>query len=246
MIKYWIAGLTSAAALGLAACGAPSTTSPTTTTAPTVSAPPTLAAAPTLAPAPTSVPATVAPAAAASQSVRLVLDAQSSQASYRAREQLVGQNLPNEAVGTTKKVTGTIVIDPSGDVVDDQSTITVDLTALQSNESRRDNFIKGNTLNTNQFPNAVFVVRDVQGLSTPLPTTGQATFQLNGDLTVRGVTRPVTWQVTATFGNGGLTGNATTSVKLTDFGMTPPKAGPVLSIEDQLNLELDFAASPQA
>jgi len=178
--------------------------------------------------------------------VRLVLDSQSSQASYRAREQLVGQNLPTEAVGTTKKVSGTIVLDPTGDVVDDQSTITVDLSALQSNESRRDNFIKGNTLNTNQFPNATFVVREVQGLSTPLPTSGEATFQLHGDLTVRGVTRPVTWQVTATFANGGLTGNATTSVKLTDFGMTPPKAGPVLSIEDQLNLELAFAASRQA
>jgi polyisoprenoid-binding protein YceI len=89
-------------------------------------------------------------------------------------------------------------------------------------------------------------VRDVQGRATPLPTSGQATFQLSGALTVRGVTRPVTWQVDATFANSGLTGNATTSVQLTDFGMTPPRAGPVLSIEDQLNLQLDFTATPQA
>jgi polyisoprenoid-binding protein YceI len=240
MTNNWIAGLATVAALGMAACGAPSTTSP----APTVAAP-TVAAAPVTAPA-TAAPATAQPAAASAQTVRLVLDTQSSQASYRAQEQLVGQNLPSEAVGTTRKVSGTIVLDPTGDVVDEQSTITVDLSALQSSESRRDNFIKGNTLNTNQFPNATFVVRDVQGLPTPLPTSGQTTFQLSGDLTVRGVTRPVTWQVNATFASGGLTGNATTSVKLTDFGMTPPKAGPVLSIEDQLKLQLDFTAAPQA
>ena len=56
----------------------------------------------------------------------------------------------------------------------------------------------------------------------------------------------VTWQVTANFANDGLTGNATTSVQITDFGMTPPKAGPVLSIEDELTLELNFAATREA
>ena len=111
MIKTWIAGLTSAAALAIAACGAPSTTS----LAPT-------AAAPTAPPSVTA-PATTQPAAASAETVRLVLDTQSSQASYRAREQLVGQNLPTEAVGTTKEVSGTIVLDRAGDVVDDQSTI---------------------------------------------------------------------------------------------------------------------------
>jgi len=204
----------------------------------------------------TTAPATSAPTAAATsgqlkvatdgQGVTLVLDGAASQASYHARETLVGRSLPSDAVGTTKKVSGTIVLDGSGAPVADRSTITVDLTQLQSDESRRDNFIKGNTLNTNRFPTATFVPTSADGLPSPLPTSGSATFQLSGDLTVRGVTRPVTWQVTANFADAAMTGNATTRVQITDFGMTPPKAGPVLGIEDELTLELDFAATRAA
>jgi polyisoprenoid-binding protein YceI len=60
------------------------------------------------------------------------------------------------------------------------------------------------------------------------------------------VTRPVTWTVNAQFGNSSVDGDATTNVNISDFGMTPPKAGPVLSIDDGLTLELAFAANRQA
>ena len=93
---------------------------------------------------------------------------------------------------------------------------------------------------------ATFVPTGVQGLPTPLPKSGQAVFQLMGDLTVHGVTKPVTWQVTAQFEDASVSGTATTGVNITDFGMTPPKLGPVLSIEDALNLELAFTANRDA
>ena len=178
--------------------------------------------------------------------MRLVLDASSSQASYHAHEQLVGKRLPTEAVGTSPGVSGTLLLGADGSIAADQSTITVDLTKLKSDESRRDNFVKTDTLQTSKFPTATFVAHAVQGLATPLPTTGQATFQLLGDLTVHGVTKPVTWQVTAQFADTSISGSATTSVNITDFGMTPPKAGPVLSIEDALGLELAFTANRAA
>jgi hypothetical protein len=57
------------------------------------------------------------------------------------------------------------------------------------------------------------------------------------------VTRPVTWQVNASFANDQVSGTATTNVHMSDFGMTPPKVGPVLSIEDELALELNFTAA---
>jgi polyisoprenoid-binding protein YceI len=181
--------------------------------------------------------------ATAADAVRLVIDSSSSQASYHAREQLVGKTLPSDAVGTSKAVSGNLVLQADGSVLADQSLITVDLTKLQSDESRRDNFIKRDTLQTSSFPMATFVATGVQGLSLPLPTTGQATFQLLGNLTVHGVTRPATWQVTAQFADSTVSGTATTDVKITDFGMTLPKVGPVLSIEDGLTLELAFTAA---
>ena len=176
----------------------------------------------------------------------LVIDASASKASYRAREQLVGRTLPSEAVGTSTSVSGSLVLAPDGSILADQSKISVDLSKLQSDESRRDNFVKGTTLQTSRYPMATFAPREAQGLPSPLPTSGQVTFQLLGDLTVHGVTRPVSWQVTAQFADTSVSGDATTTVNITDFGMTPPRAGPVLSIEDGLTLELAFTAARQA
>lgn len=184
-----------------------------------------------------------ASAASAADAVQLVLDSSSSTASYHATETLVGNNLPTPAIGTTPGVSGNVVIAADGSIDPDQSMITVDLSMLKSDEGRRDNFIKTNTLQTSKFPTATFVAREAQGLSMPLPTSGQAVFELLGDLTVHGVTNPATWQVTAQFADSSVSGNATTTVKLTDFGMSPPKAGPVLSIVDDIVLVLDFTAN---
>jgi len=181
--------------------------------------------------------------AAVADAVRLVVDSSASQASYHAREQLVGKTLPSDAVGTSKSVSGALVLAADGSVLADKSKISVDLSKLQSDESRRDNFVKSDTLQTSRYPMATFVPNAVQGLTMPLPTSGQTTFQLSGDLTVHGVTKPVTWQVTASFAATTISGSATTAIKITDFGMTPPKAGPVLSIEDALTLELAFTAA---
>jgi polyisoprenoid-binding protein YceI len=176
----------------------------------------------------------------------LVVDASTSQASYRAQEQLAGRSLPSEAVGTTSDVSGAIVVAADGAIAADRSQIQVDLRSLKSDQSRRDSFIKGNTLETRAFPNATFVPRQAEGLPSPLPTSGQATFQLTGDLTVHGVTKPVTWDVTAQFQGTSVSGDAIANVNISDFGMTPPKAGPVLSIQDGLTLELNFNATLEA
>ncbi|MGI9149091.1 MAG: YceI family protein [Chloroflexota bacterium] len=220
---------------------------PTSAPVPTAVARPTQVNEPAPTPAPPLTAAAQTKAASTTsggQSVRLVLDESASQASYHAHEQLVGKTLPSEAVGTSPGVSGSLVLEADGSIVADQSTITVDLTQLKSDESRRDNFVKNETLQTKLFPTATFVPREIKGLPTPLPSAGQATFQVLGDLTVHGVTKPVTWQVTAQFDDTTMTGSATTSVNITDFGMTPPKVGPVLNIEDGLSLELAFTASP--
>ena len=239
-------------AIALAACGpassAPATPAPATsapaTSAPATSAPATSAPA-TSATAGTSSAATAVSAATsiATDAVKLIIDPATSQARYHAREQLAGKSLPSDAVGTSNAVSGALVLGPDGAIAADQSQITVDLSKLQSDESRRDNFIKQDTLQTSRYPTAVFVPRQAAGLPSPLPTSGTATFQLSGDLTVHGVTKPVIWDVQAQFADAGISGSATTTVKITDFGMTPPRVGPVLSIEDGLTLELAFSAA---
>ena len=177
-----------------------------------------------------------------SEATRVDLVVGDSEARYRAQEVLVGRGA-NEAVGRTSNVSGAIQVEADGAIAADQSRIIVDLTSLQSDSSTRDNYIKRNTLQVSEFPNAVFVVTSAPGLPVPLPTSGTAAFELMGDLTVRGVTRPTTWQATATFAERDVTGSATTTVLMTDFGMTPPRVGSVVSIEDSVKLELDVRAT---
>ena len=63
--------------------------------------------------------------------------AASSEASFRAREQLAGHSLPNDAVGKTKSISGAVVLNQDGTVAAEQSKITIGLSTLTSDESRR-------------------------------------------------------------------------------------------------------------
>jgi polyisoprenoid-binding protein YceI len=177
---------------------------------------------------------------------RWVLVAAGTQARYRVREQLASLSFPSDAVGTTAAVTGAITFDAAGHLMATASQITVDLTTLKSDRERRDRFIQGRTLQTDSFPTAVLVPTGLQGAPKPLPTRGSFAFQLTGDLTVHGVTRPTSWQVTAQAKDGDYTGTAATHVKFEDFGLTPPRVAVVLSVADDIALELDFHFTPAA
>ncbi len=159
-------------------------------------------------------------------------------AEYRAREQLTFFSFPTDAVGTTSAVSGRLVLDAQDRIVPSKSTVVIDLRTLKSDRSQRDQFIQANTLQTAQYPQAVFHVTRAVGLPAALPATGTLHFSLAGALTVHGVTRPTTWTVTATLGRHSVTGVATTHVKLTSFGMSPPQVGPVLSVNDTITLEI--------
>jgi polyisoprenoid-binding protein YceI len=212
---------------------------------------------PTDTPLPAPTPTTgVSPAASPTNSesgaevapgqLRLVLDPEGSEARYRVREQLVNVPLPSDAVGVTRAVTGQMVVNADGTVVSEESMFVVDLTTLTSDESRRDNFIKSNTLETRLFPAAEFVPREALGLPSPLPASGEVRFQIQGDLTIRGITRPTLWDVTAQILDGSVVvGQATTQFTFADFGMRPPRVSVVLSVDETIRLELDFRLVPE-
>jgi polyisoprenoid-binding protein YceI len=184
--------------------------------------------------------------AAASGTVAFRIEPQVSQAIFRVREQLAGLELPNDAVGTTGAVSGQIVLNQDGTLAGTGSKITVDLRELETDSSRRDGFIKQNTLQTEQYPLAEFVPTGVSGLPSPLPAGGAYDFTLSGPMTVHGVQKEVAWNVTAVRADPGLTGTATTAVTFGDFGMTPPQVPVVLSVTDQIRLEVNLVATQVA
>ncbi len=172
--------------------------------------------------------------------MRFTLVPGGSEARYRVREQLARLSFPSDAVGTTRAISGQVVVNPDGTIVSEESKIVVDLTTLRSDESRRDNYIQNNTLQTSRFPTAEFVPKEIRGLPSPLPDSGEGQFQLSGDLTLHGVTRPVTWEVTARLDGQTLTGSATTSFTFADFNLTVPQVFVVLSVDETIRLEVDF------
>lgn len=178
--------------------------------------------------------------ASAAAPVRLTLAATGNEARFVVREQLARAELPNDAVGATTAITGGITLDAKGKVDPKDSRITVDLTGLKSDRDMRDRFIKRRTIVTDSFPTAQLVVTDIQGLPATLPVSGSLTLTLVGDLTVHGVTRASTWDVTATASGDTLTGRAVTHIKFGDFGMEQPRVAIVLSVVDDIRLEYDF------
>jgi polyisoprenoid-binding protein YceI len=171
---------------------------------------------------------------------RFAIVAEGSEVRYRVREQLVGLNFPNDAVGATNAIQGAIVLDAQGRVVPAESRFTADLRTLKSNEARRDNYLRRNTLETDTYPNVTFVPAEARRLPFPLPASGSAPFELVGDLTVKDVTRRVTWEATATFDGPKVSVRAQTAFHFGDFGLRQPRVSVVLSVEDDIKLEADL------
>jgi polyisoprenoid-binding protein YceI len=186
------------------------------------------------------------PAPSAAAAIRYVTAPTGNAARYRVREQLVGVDLPNDAIGETRAVTGTISADAKGNILPGESKFVVDVTNLVSDKQRRDGFIRGRVLETQQYPSVTFVPSSVKGLSAPVPKTGSRTFDITGNLTVRNVTKPTTWRVTAQFAGDHVKGSARTGFTFADFSMEQPRVPVVLSVADSIHLELDFDMIPDA
>ena len=164
---------------------------------------------------------------------------------YRVREQLVGVDLPNDAVGATSDVLGGIAFDATGKLVPSSSKFVVNVGTLKSDRDRRDGYVRGRILETSQFPTVELTPTALQGLTLPAPASGTKAFQVVGNLTVHGVTKPTTWNVNANFDGGRVTGTAATTFLFSDFGLTQPRVPVVLSVADSIKLEYTFALVPK-
>lgn len=171
---------------------------------------------------------------------RYVVAAAGNEVRYRVREQLVGFDLPNDAVGKSGKVSGGIAFDADGRLLPAGSRFAVDASTFVSDRERRDSYVGARLLNAQQFPEVVFVPTEVRGVKLPSVGTGSSSFEVLGDLTVRGVTRPTVWRVRAQLEDGRVSGTASTRFVFDDFQMEKPRVRSVLSVADTIGLEYDF------
>lgn len=172
-----------------------------------------------------------------------VIDSNESEARYVAQEELARIGA-NTAIGRTNAFVGQLFLDEAGLPVA-CSRFDVDMRTLVSDESRRDNFLYNNTLESEKYPVATYVVRGIAGLDAAPEQGKDVTFFLVGDSTLHGVKQVAVWEVTAVFEDGKVTGAAFTEFNMDDFNMSPPIVGPVMSVSDPIRLEVDIIANKQ-
>ena len=154
--------------------------------------------------------------------VRYIVAPTGNEARYRVREQLVGVDLPTDAIGVTKGVVGRIVVGADGKVVKENSKFVIQLDELKSNQSRRDNFLRRSTLETSKYPTAELVPTAPRACCFHFRVwSRRKTFAVRGDLTVHGVTHTTVWQVTARGAEGDLTSSAMAATAFTFKDFAP-------------------------
>lgn len=162
---------------------------------------------------------------------------------YEVGEVFLNQgNAFNLAVGVTPAVSGEILVDRENPQNSSVGVVTVDISQFTSDSQRRDNAIRERFLQSAQFPNAVFNPTGIQGLPGSYQEGEQISFQVTGDLTVRDVTRPVTFDVTLVGEGDMMTGEATTMILMSDFGFGPISIAGILNTEDEVNVKFEFVA----
>ena len=156
---------------------------------------------------------------------------------YRVNEQLAFLNSPNQAVGRTKAVTGTMEI--TGDTVQ-QVRIEADLTQLTSDEPRRDNAIRQRGLESERFPTATLELAEPIRLASTPAQGEEIRGKGTGRLTVHGVTREIDLDLRGRWTGETIQVAGQLPVKMSDFQIEPPRFGPVVSIEDIMALDVNL------
>ena len=148
---------------------------------------------------------------------------------YRVRESING--FDTEGVGSTNQVTGVLTLAGSTATAAD---FTVDMTTFTSDEDRRDGQFNGRIMAVDQFPTSEF------HLTAPIdfgsvPAEGESiTASATGDLTLRGVTNSVTFELTARLQNGRIGVLGAIPVVFADYGIPNPSFATITTEDNGL------------
>lgn len=212
---------------------------------------------------PTAEPAAAAPAAeapsqgsgeaVAGQRTFVIVPAES-KASYQVKEEFFAGALDKlgiaaglaDVVGSTQEIEGqfTLNLDNLGDALG-ENTFTVKMNTLATDQNRRDDWIRENGPRFNDFPLATFTATSIEGAPAAYNEGDEVSFKLVGDLTVREVTQPATFDVTARLAGDTLTGVASTRALISSFGIEPPNFANTLTVADEFGIEVQFTAKAQ-
>lgn len=153
--------------------------------------------------------------------------ASGSVAGYRLQEILFGQS--KEAAGRTGKITGSFTL--SGTSVSDAS-FAVDMSSFKSDQSRRDDQFRGRIMDVDSFPTSTFRLTESIALDA-IPADGvQGSAQAIGELTLRGTTKTVTFDLTGRRTGGTIEIAGSLEIVFAEWNIPNPSGGPAQTSDE--------------
>ena len=140
------------------------------------------------------------------------------------------------AVGRTADVAGSIELSDTTLVA---ATVEVTMSTLRTDNSFRDGRIYG-ALNTSEFPKAIFTLAEPVELPAGLASGEAFTGSAEGDLTIKGVTNRVSFDLQAQLVGDIIVAVGSSDVVFSDYGVTAPTAPIVVSVEDHGIMEFQL------
>lgn len=150
---------------------------------------------------------------------------------------------PTTVVGTTNQVAGQIAAS-LGDIDGAQvGQIKINARTLATDNSSRNRMLQNQILQTEQHEYITFTPTRLVGLPDTATVGQQITFQMVGDLNIRGTSRETTFDVILTpTATNTLEGKASTTIKYAEWGVSIPQVPAVAGVNEQVALHLDFVA----
>jgi len=156
-----------------------------------------------------------------------------SYAGYRVDEVLQGNDVT--VTGRTTDVTGDLTVDALSLTA---ATITVDVASIATDETARDAYFRDTAMEVGEFPTATFTLTEPVTLEAPEAGVAQ-TVSATGELTMHGVTQPVTVELQAALTDTGGQVVGTVPVTFSDYGVEAPDLG-FVSVEDTGSVEFSL------
>jgi polyisoprenoid-binding protein YceI len=186
-------------------------------------------------------------AAAPAADVRtFAIDQAQSEARFQIDEELMGA--PVTVVGATPLVDGSINIDLADMTRTTIGPIAIDASDFKTDRDMRDRAIRRFVLQSGdeKYKFITFTPVSIEGLPAQAAVGDEITLTVNGDLTIREITKPVTFDVTVKVDSDTqLTGLARTTVLRSDFDLQIPSVPSVANVSEEVGLELAFVATAQ-
>ena len=174
------------------------------------------------------------------------IDQSKTEARFTLNEKLMGS--PKTVVGVTPLVDGKIQIDLAAPTKATISPIQIDARDFKTDSNMRNGAIRRFILQTNNDANRyiVFTPKAIEGWPQSAKAGDTLALKISGDLTISGVTKPVTFDATVkAVSDQELEGLAKTQVLRSDFNLQIPSVPSVADVTDEVQLELQFAAKAE-